>query len=72
MIKEQGLSVHNVSESMSIGQTALRRWRAQHDAEQSGQPGKANHSPLSRARGAESATAVRLAAANGDGGAYFF
>ena len=26
MIKEQGLSVQNVSESMSIGPTAIRRW----------------------------------------------
>lgn len=39
MIKEQGLSVQNVSESMSIGQTAIRRWLAQYGAEQSGQPG---------------------------------
>jgi transposase len=39
MIKEQGLSVQNVSESMSIGQTAIRRWLAQYDAEQSGQSG---------------------------------
>lgn len=39
MIKEQGLSVQNVSESMSIGQTAIRRWLAQYDEEQSGQSG---------------------------------
>jgi len=39
MIKEQGLSVQNVSESMSIGQTAIRRWLAQYDAEQGGQSG---------------------------------
>jgi transposase len=39
MIKEQGLSVQNVSESMSIGQTAIRRWVAQYGAEQSGQSG---------------------------------
>ena len=39
MIKEQGLSVQNVSESMSIGQTAIRRWVAQYGAEQNGQPG---------------------------------
>lgn len=39
MIKEQGLSVQNISESMSIGQTAIRRWLAQYDAEQSGQSG---------------------------------
>jgi transposase len=39
MIKEQGLSVQNVSESMSIGQTAIRRWLAQYGAEQNGQSG---------------------------------
>lgn len=39
MIKEQGLSVQNVSESMSIGPTAIRRWLTQYDAEQSGKPG---------------------------------
>ncbi len=39
MIKEQGLSVQNVSDSMSIGPTAIRRWVAQYDAEENGQPG---------------------------------
>ena len=39
MIKEQGQSVQNVSESMSIGQTAIRRWLTQYSAEQSGQSG---------------------------------
>lgn len=39
MIKEQGLSVYNVSQTMSIGQTAIRRWVTQHSAEQAGQPG---------------------------------
>ena len=39
MIKEQGLSVQHVSESMSIGTSAIRRWVAQYAAEQSGQPG---------------------------------
>ena len=39
MIKEQGQSIQNVSESMSIGQTAIRRWLAQYGAEQNGQPG---------------------------------
>lgn len=29
MIKEQGQSIQNVSESMDIGQTAIRRWLAQ-------------------------------------------
>ena len=39
MIKEQGQSIQNVSESMNISQTAIRRWLAQYGAEQSGQPG---------------------------------
>ena len=39
MIQEQGLSVGHVSESMSIGASAIRRWVAQYAAEQSGQPG---------------------------------
>ena len=39
MIKEQGLSVGHVSDSMSIGTSAVRRWVAQYAAEQSGQPG---------------------------------
>ncbi len=39
MIKEQGQSIQNVSESMSIGQTSIRRWLTQYCAEQSGQPG---------------------------------
>ena len=39
MIKEQGLSVQHVCQSMSIGPTAVRRWLEQYDAEQSGQPG---------------------------------
>ena len=39
MIKEQGLSVQHVSESMNIGPTAIRRWMTQYEAEQGGQPG---------------------------------
>lgn len=39
MIKEQGLSVQHVSQSMNIGPTAIRRWVAQYGEEQSGQPG---------------------------------
>lgn len=39
MIKEQGLSVQNVSQSMDIGPTAIRRWVAQYGVEQNGQPG---------------------------------
>lgn len=39
MIKEQGLSVLHVSQTMDIGSTAIRRWLEQFCAEQSGQPG---------------------------------
>ena len=39
MINDQGQSVQNVSQSMGIGQTAIRRWLQQYIAEQSGQPG---------------------------------
>jgi transposase len=42
MIKEQGLSVPHVSQSMDIGETAIRRWLTQYDAEQSGQRGIGN------------------------------
>jgi transposase len=42
MIKEQGLSVQHVSQSMEIGETAIRRWLTQYDAEQSGQRGIGN------------------------------
>jgi transposase len=42
MIKEQGLSVQHVSQSMDIGQTAIRRWLTQYDAEQSGRSGIGN------------------------------
>lgn len=33
MVKEQGLSVRHVSQSIDVGQTAIRRWLAQYDAE---------------------------------------
>ncbi len=39
MIKEQGLSVAQVCRDMSLGETAVRRWLAQFDAEQLGQSG---------------------------------
>ena len=42
MIKEQGLSILHVSQSMDIGQTAIRRWIKQFEAEQSGQRGSGN------------------------------
>ncbi len=39
MIKEQGLSVSQVCEDMKIGETAIRRWLKQVDAEHAGQKG---------------------------------
>ena len=42
MIKEQGLSILHVSQSMDIGQTAIRRWVKQFEAEQIGQRGIGN------------------------------
>jgi len=39
MIKDQGLSIQNVSETMDIGPTASRRWLTQYGEEQSGRPG---------------------------------
>ena len=42
MIKEQGLSVRHVSQSVDIGQTAIRRWLIQHEAEVTGKPSIGN------------------------------
>ncbi|MGK5081245.1 hypothetical protein [Janthinobacterium sp. HLX7-2] len=42
MVKEQGQSVQNVSETKNIGQTAIRRWLTQYSAEQNGHPGMAS------------------------------
>jgi transposase len=39
MIRVQGLSVVQVCRDMKLGDTAVRRWVAQFDAEQLGQPG---------------------------------
>jgi transposase len=39
IIKEQGLSISHVSQTMDIGVTAIRRWMEQYEAEQQGQPG---------------------------------
>jgi transposase len=39
MIRIQGLSVAEVCRDMKLGETAVRRWLAQADAEQMGQPG---------------------------------
>ena len=42
MIKEQGLSVRHVSQSVDVGQTAIRRWLTQYEAEINGKPGIGN------------------------------
>lgn len=39
MIKEQGLIASQVCEDMKIGETVVRRWLKQVDAEQAGQKG---------------------------------
>ena len=39
MIREQGLTVGQVCRDMGLGETAVRRWLAQVDAEQAGQVG---------------------------------
>ena len=39
MIRAQGLSIGQVCRDMKLGETAVRRWLAQVDAEQLGQPG---------------------------------
>jgi transposase-like protein len=42
MVKEQGLSVGHVSQSIDVGQTAIRRWLMQYEAEVNGKPGIGN------------------------------
>lgn len=39
VIKDQGLSVSQVCQDMNLGETAVRRWLKQVEAEQTGQPG---------------------------------
>ena len=39
MVRDQGLSVSEVCRSMELGETAVRRWVAQYDAECAGGPG---------------------------------
>ena len=39
MIKDQGLTVSQVCRDQNIGETAVRRWVQQHNAEQLGQAG---------------------------------
>ena len=42
MVKDQGLSVRHVSQSVDIGQTAIRRWLNQYEAEANSKPGIGN------------------------------
>jgi hypothetical protein len=39
---KQGLSVRHVSQSVDIGETAIRRWLTQYEAEMGGEPGIGN------------------------------
>ncbi|MBK57546.1 MAG: hypothetical protein CML01_01785 [Pseudomonas sp.] len=39
MVKEQGLSIPQICREMELGETAVRRWVQQYEAESSGQPG---------------------------------
>ena len=39
MVKEQGLPVSDVCRSMDLGETVVRRWVKQYQAELNGQPG---------------------------------
>ncbi len=42
MIKDQGLSVSQVCRDLDIGDTAVRRWVQQYEAEKLGEPGSAS------------------------------
>ena len=42
MVKEQGLSVQHISQSIDVGETAIRRWLSQYEAEIKGKPGIGN------------------------------
>ena len=39
MVKDQGLGISQVCQDMGLGETAVRRWLKQTNAEQAGQPG---------------------------------
>ena len=39
MVRDQGLSVSDVCRSMDLGETVVRRWVKQYQAELNGQPG---------------------------------
>jgi transposase len=43
IIRDQGLSLSEVCRSMELGETAVRRWVAQYDAESSGGLAWASH-----------------------------
>ena len=42
MVRDQGLTVPQVCQDQNLGETAVRRWIRQYDAEQLGQPGIGN------------------------------
>ena len=42
MVRDQELSVSQVCKDLDIGETAVRRWLDQYDAEKSGDPGLAS------------------------------
>lgn len=69
MIRAQGLCIGQVCRDMKLGETAVRRWLAQVDAEQLGQPGigkpltaeqQRNHRPCFLQRSADAEHAVGL------------
>jgi len=39
MVKDQGLSVSQISQTMNLGETAIRRWIHQYESELTGKPG---------------------------------
>ncbi len=39
LVKDQNLSVSEVAQTMGLGETAIRRWVTQHEAELTGQSG---------------------------------
>lgn len=42
MVRDQGLSVSQVCRDLDLVNSAVRRWVAQYDSEQAGQPGHGN------------------------------
>lgn len=39
MVKDQGMSIPQVSQNLNLGETAVRRWVRQYEAELAGNPG---------------------------------